>query len=70
MRVRLLNYKYKKKPKKNVFFLKRMLCIIRERMQMFAYVYQTGRARILGTMVYYDALEKDIDNPQEIEIDA
>ena len=27
-----------------------MLCIMRERMQTFAYVHQIGRMRILGTM--------------------
>ena len=37
--------------KKIFCFLKRMLCIIRERMQTFAYVHQIGRTRILGTMV-------------------
>ena len=41
----------KKTHKKGNFFLKRMLRIIRERMQTFAYVHQIGHMRILGTMI-------------------
>ena len=33
-----------------------MLCIIRERMQTFAYVHQIGRTRIIGTMLCIEPL--------------
>ena len=40
----------KKTQKENKNKSKRMTCMIRERMQTFAYIHQFGRTRILGTM--------------------